>query len=123
MCISIRYSLNYRVHKIFLEKLPGFMKIRVKTLHEYLEQINYDPLFYWDRKNNRVEISLANPKMPKILTRTHYRPEYVPKYVGNYFDRPRYEKDLMEYLIFADIKTCQGTPPSTLRTKKWLISI
>ena len=74
MCITILYSLNFRVHKICLEKLPDFMKPRVKTLNEYLGEINCDTFFYWDRKNSRVEISLDNPQMPKITAKTDNRP-------------------------------------------------
>ena len=67
MSRSARYSLNFRAHKICLNKLPDFMKPRVKTLNVHLDAINCDPFFYWDKKNNPAEISLDNPKMPKIL--------------------------------------------------------
>ena len=108
MSRSARYSLNFRAHKICLNKLPDFMKPRVKTLNVHLDAINCDPFFYWDKKNNPAEISLDNPKMPKILPKTDYRPvhyrsqrrkimsdsktvvgsKYAPKYVGDYFKKP-----------------------------------
>ena len=74
MSRSARYSLNFRAHKICLNKLPDFMKARVKTLNVHLDAINCDPFFYWDKKNNPAEISLDNPKMPKILPKSDYRP-------------------------------------------------
>lgn len=73
MSISACYSLNFRAHEICLNKLPDFMRSRVKTLNGHLGSINCNPFFYWDKKNNRVEISLDNPKMPKILAKTGYR--------------------------------------------------
>lgn len=48
-CISIRYSLNFRCHKICLEELPDFMKPEVKTLDEYLKCVDCEPFFYWDK--------------------------------------------------------------------------
>ena len=45
MCISICYSINFECHKTCLDKLPDFLKPRVKTLNEYLEKINCDPFF------------------------------------------------------------------------------
>ena len=74
MCISIRYSLNFKTRRICLEKLPGSMVPKVKPLNEYLEHTDCDPFCYWDRRNNRVEISLDNPNMPKITAKTDYRP-------------------------------------------------
>ena len=45
MCISICHSINFECHKTCLDKLPDFLKPRVKTLNEYLEKINCDPFF------------------------------------------------------------------------------
>ena len=72
-CITIRYSLNFRCHKICFEKLPDFMVPRVKAFDEYLKQIDCDPFFYFDKDSSRVEISLDNPQIPKITARTDCR--------------------------------------------------
>ena len=48
-CITIRYSLNFRCHKICVEKLPDFMVPRVKSFYEYLKHLDCDSFFYFDK--------------------------------------------------------------------------
>lgn len=71
-CRQIRYRLNFRCHKICLDKVPDFMLPRVKALSKYLREIDCDPFFHY--KNNRIEISLDNPEMDKIVVETDHRP-------------------------------------------------
>lgn len=75
-CIHIRYSLNFSCHKFFLEKLSGFMVSRVKSFSGYLQQWNCDPFFYFDKDKNKISISLDNPLMDKIPSRTDSRPVF-----------------------------------------------
>ena len=67
----IHSSVNFRCHKICVEKLPDCMVPRVKASDEYLKQIDCDPI---DKDSSRVEISLDNLQMPNITVRTDCRP-------------------------------------------------
>lgn len=71
-CRQIRYRLNFRCHKICLDKVPDFMLPRVKALSKYLREIDCDPFFHYE--NNRIEISLDNPEMDKIVVEIDHRP-------------------------------------------------
>lgn len=71
-CINVGYSFNFSARKVCLNDLPDCVSRRFTTLNKHLRSINYDPFFYWDKKNNRVEISLDNPNMPKIPNKTDY---------------------------------------------------
>ena len=75
-CIQIRYSLNFRCHKICLEKFPDFMLPRVKSFSDYLKQLDCDHFFYFDKDKNTIAISLDNPLMDKIPSRTDSRPAF-----------------------------------------------
>lgn len=43
--------------------------------------------------------------------------KYVPKYAGNYFDRPWYEEDFMGTWNFAIIRICRRIPLGILKKK------
>ena len=96
-CIAVRYSLNFRCHKICLDKPDSFknnplgkylkkevpqvsrinalgeylIKIGVTPLDGYLKELDSEPFFYLE--NNRVEISLDNPAY-KVPQKTDSRP-------------------------------------------------
>lgn len=74
LCIVIRHTLNFKCHKLCLEKVPDFMRPEVNVLDRYLKELHVEPLFYFE--NNRVEISLDNPEMEKIPVRTDYRSNF-----------------------------------------------
>ena len=69
-CISIRYILNSKCHKVCLDELPDTLIDKVVPLDDYLKKISCDPFFYLSKNTGLIEVSLDNPKDPKIPART-----------------------------------------------------
>ena len=69
-CVSIRYILNFKCHKICVNELPDVFIDKVVPLDEYLKKINYDPFFYLSKNTGLVKFSLDNPEEPKIPAQT-----------------------------------------------------
>ena len=96
-CIAVRYSLNFRCHKICIDKPGSFKnnslveylkkeapeasrinafeeylrKIGVIPLNDYLKELDSDSFFHFE--NNRVKINLDNPA-EKVPQKTDSRP-------------------------------------------------
>ena len=72
-CFSVRYLLNFKSFKIYVEELPDTFVEKIVPLDHYFKNMNCDPFFFLSKKTKLTEVSLDNLNKGPIPAKTDYK--------------------------------------------------
>ena len=69
-CFSVRYLLNFKCFRIYVEEVPDNFIERVASLDHYFKKMKCEPFYFHRKKTKMVEIGPDNPNEGRVPVKT-----------------------------------------------------